>query len=144
MKPDKISIMTVIAMCLFTSTAIFANSSGIFTVTDSIRHRFDIRVNSDRLVVLRADLLKGQSSLSFDFVVYSPDGKIMFRESFIRQKGVYRGYDLKNFKSGVYYFILIQNNQTIYSKIVLKTFDNVKVFEKIPLISDKRQLLYKR
>ncbi len=108
-------------LVIFTSFNLSAISENRTNVSDTVKHRIDIRVNHDNLVVFRADCIKNQKWINYDLKVYSENGKIVYDQTFNQKGGVYRGFDMKELPQGNYDFVVYENRQLIYSKGFSKT-----------------------
>jgi hypothetical protein len=122
-------ILIVLAIAIFASSSLFA---GTITkkggnLTDTIKHRMDIRVNNDNQVVLRAACLENQKRVDFVLKVYSDNGEMVLAESFHKKGGIYKGFDMKTLPDGKYRFEIFQKLKKVYVKEVVKSSEIVSL-----------------
>ena len=87
-------------------------------VTTMMNHRINIRVNSDKQVVFRADMLKGQKRLHYILNVYAENGDMIYGETFIRKGPIYKPFDLSKLPKGEYIFKVFEKMKLVYSKTI--------------------------
>ncbi len=88
-----------------------------FTTTPN--HRINIKMNSDNIVIFRADLLDGQKRLHYVLNVYAENGDIVYGSTFIRKRPIYKPFDLSKLPEGKYTFQVSEKMMPIYSKTIL-------------------------
>ena len=113
----KLATILVLAIFAFSLTTI-ANAQET-TNTNTPKHRVDIKVNKDNLVVLRADLMPGQKRLKYVLNVYNEDGDMIYVSTFLRKRPVYLPFDLSTLPEGKYTFKISQKLKPVYSKVIL-------------------------
>ena len=109
--------VSLFVFAIFTSISIQALEPN---TNDSIKHRIDIRINTDNLVVFRADCFEGQKKLNYILKVYSEDGDMVYASSFLRKGPIFKTYSLSNLPKGEYTFKVYKKLKPIYSKKVMK------------------------
>lgn len=80
--------------------------------------RIDIRLNSENLVSLRADLLEGEKRKKFLLEIISEKEGSVYSSSFYSKKPVFKKYDLSKLPEGNYTFRISKNFKNIYSKTI--------------------------
>jgi hypothetical protein len=127
------AILFVIAL-LFTSITSQANTNTETNNKDTAKHRIDIRVNQDYLVVLRADCFKGEKRLNYVLKVYAENGDMVFASSFYKKGPIYRMYDMSNLPKGKYTFKITKWFKEVYSKDIMKNCNPDATSNEKPMI----------
>ena len=87
---------------------------------DTIKQIFDIRMNTDELVVLRATVPFSNKRQSFNLKVYSETGTLLFASTFIKKGDALIPFSISEFPNGKYTFNVCKGYKTVYSKKITK------------------------
>ncbi|NJO93065.1 MAG: hypothetical protein HC831_31990 [Chloroflexia bacterium] len=105
-------------------------------VTTTANHRINIKVNSDNLVVFRADLSEGQKRLHYVLNVYAENGDMVYGSTFIRKRPIYKPFDLSKLPEGKYTFQVSEKMKPIYSKTILNKANSSS--NDVPLLVEEK------
>lgn len=81
---------------------------------------FDIRINKDNLVVLRATKPENDKRQSFIVKVYSVDGSLLYASTYIRKGDALIPFNISKFPKGMYTFNVYKGFKKVYSKEITK------------------------
>lgn len=116
----KTKLFLFVLAAIFTTITIQAASNPVVNSIDTAKHRINIRVNHDNLVVLRADCFKGEKRLNYILKVYNEQGDMVYVSTFLKKGPIYKTYDMSRMPEGKYTFTIVKKLKPIYSKEVLK------------------------
>jgi hypothetical protein len=112
-------LTAILFFAIFALTLTFNANAQETKNTDPEKHRIDIRVNKDNLVVLRADLMPGQKRLRYVLNVYNEKGDMLYAATFLSKRPVYKPFDLSTLPEGKYTFTVSHKIKQVYSKAIL-------------------------
>lgn len=116
----KTKLFLFVLAAIFTTLTIQAASNPLINAKDTAKHRINIRVNQDNMVVLRADLFKGEKRLNYILKVYNEKGDMVYVSTLLKKGPIYKSYDMSKLPEGKYNFTITKKLKPIYSKEVLK------------------------
>ena len=87
---------------------------------DTTQQIFDIRINKDNLVVLRATNSEKDKRQSFILRVFSEEGSVLYANTYIRKGDVLIPFNISNFSKGMYTFNVYKRLKKVYSKEISK------------------------
>ena len=116
----KTKLFLFVLAAIFTTLTIQAASNPVANAKDTAKHRINIRVNQDNMVVLRADLFKGEKRLNYILKVYNEKGDMVYVSTLLKKGPIYKSYDMSKLPEGKYNFTITKKLKPIYSKEVLK------------------------
>ena len=86
---------------------------------DTMQQIFDIRINKDNLVVLRASSMSNKRQ-SFIVKVYSDEGALLYASTYIRKGDALIPFNISKFPKGMYKFNIYKGFTKVYSKEISK------------------------
>lgn len=116
----KAKLFLLVLAAIFTSLTVQAATIEMTNTTDTVKHRINIRVNQDNLVVLRADCFQGQKRLNYNLKVQDENGEMVYVTTFLKKGPIYKVYNLSYLPKGKYTFTVSKGLKKLYSKEVLK------------------------
>ncbi|OQY05197.1 MAG: hypothetical protein B6I20_01675 [Bacteroidetes bacterium 4572_117] len=90
---------------------------------DTSKQIFDIRLNSDKLVILRATIPSSNKRQSFIVKVYSENGSMLYGGTYFRKGDALIPFDIAKFPKGKYTFNVYKGLKKVYSKEISKDCD---------------------
>ncbi|MEN8119655.1 MAG: hypothetical protein ABFS35_04890 [Bacteroidota bacterium] len=93
---------------------------------DTTLQIFDIRINSDNLVVLRATNYGNNKRQSFIVKVYSEEGSLLYASSYLRKGDALIPFNISKFPMGMYTFNVYKGLKKVYSKEIAKDINTGK------------------
>ena len=120
MKTKVTFITAVLFLVSFFSSASVLSGEIPSQKKDTSLQIFDIRMNTDKLVVLRATTPKSSKRQSFIVKVYSEDGSLLYASTFIRKGDALIPFDISKFPKGKYTFNVHKGLKKVYSKEIVK------------------------
>ncbi len=87
---------------------------------DTTQQIFDIRINKDNLVVLRATNSEKDKRQSFILRVFSEEGSVLYASTYIRKGDVLIPFNISKFSKGIYTFNVYKGLKKVYSKEISK------------------------
>ncbi|RLD80531.1 MAG: hypothetical protein DRJ10_07290 [Bacteroidetes bacterium] len=93
-----------------------------FQKKDTMQQTFDIRINKDNLVVLRASSISDKRR-SFIVKVYSEKGSLLYASTYIRKGDALIPFDISKFPKGKYTFNVYKGFTKVYRKEILKNLN---------------------
>ena len=134
----KLTFITAVFLLIsfFSSSAIEIPDKKIVLKNDTNQQIFDIRINKDNLVILRATTNKKNKRINFVVKVYSEKGSVLYTRSYFRKGDVLIPFDISKFSAGMYTFSVFKGLEKVYTKDIKKRpvksieTDNIKVIVK--------------
>ena len=125
MKTKVTFITAALLLVSFFSTASVLQGNIPSHKDDTTKQIFDIRINTDELVVLRATMPYSKKRRSFNLKVYSEEGSLLYTSTFIKKGDVLVPISISEFPKGKYTFNICKGSKTVYSKKIVKGLNRV-------------------
>ena len=93
---------------------------------DTTQQIFDIRINKDQLVVLRATNSENNKRQSFIVKVYSKEGSLLYASTYMRKGDALIPFNISKFPKGMYTFNVYKGFKKVYSKEIAKDINTGK------------------
>jgi len=116
----KVTFITVAVFLVSFFSSASELPKGEILKKDTIQQIFDIRINRDNLVVLRASTVKKNKRQSFIVKVYSEKGTLLYANTFLKKGDALIPFDISSFPKGIYSFNIYKGLKEIYSKKITK------------------------